>query len=59
MHFSVFSNLDYEDFGVFKSDVTTIVFAEHVIDGDSVRYECSCEVGGKGIVGVSTYLPWK
>ena len=42
------SNLDYEDFGVFKSDVTTIVFVEHVIDGDSVRYECSCEVGGKG-----------
>ena len=42
------SNLDYEDFGAFKSDVTTIVFVEHVIDGDSVRYECSCEVGGKG-----------
>ena len=42
------SNLDYDDFGAFKSDVTTIVFVEHVIDGEKVRYECSCEVGGKG-----------
>ena len=39
------SNLDYEDFGVFKSDVTTIVLVEHVIDGEKVRYEC--KVGGK------------
>ena len=42
------STLDYEDFGVFKSDVTSIVFVEHVTEGDSVRFECSCVVGGKG-----------
>ena len=40
------SPLDYEDFSVFKSDVTTICFVEHVTD--DIRYECSCAVGSKG-----------
>ena len=40
------SQLDYEDFSVFKSDVTTICFVEHVTD--DIRYECSCAVGSKG-----------